>query len=290
VIPLVVASGRTRQLPSGQELTGIAWKNAVANFAALPAVSNVTGDTRITLDTLTEYTWDGSRWQPSSLLDLTHGSQDYDDFEADVLASDLNWSNSVTGTAAAATVVSTNVDTNHFGVRQLSTGTTLSGRVGLYTSIGSRQIGGSQFFTEALIRFPTLSTITERYSFRFGIGNFWNTSTLTPVNGIYFEYDDAVSLNWRSVNHNGALLTAQTSTVAVLAGAWIRLGLLYVDAPTAQSSFFINGVQAGAAITTNLPNATALGFGFRILKSIGTTARTALLDYFLQRTRLTVAR
>lgn len=38
------------------------WKNYVATVSALPALNNVLGDTRITLDTLNIYAWNGSAW------------------------------------------------------------------------------------------------------------------------------------------------------------------------------------------------------------------------------------
>lgn len=46
------------------DLLGYTWKRTVANFAALPSVSNTDGDVRETLDTHTLYTWSGSAWVP----------------------------------------------------------------------------------------------------------------------------------------------------------------------------------------------------------------------------------
>lgn len=42
----------------------IQWKAPVANFAALPLVSNVNGDVRLVLDTRIAYSWDGTSWKP----------------------------------------------------------------------------------------------------------------------------------------------------------------------------------------------------------------------------------
>jgi len=39
------------------------WKPPVANLAALPATGNTIGDTRIALDTMVHYTWDGDSWE-----------------------------------------------------------------------------------------------------------------------------------------------------------------------------------------------------------------------------------
>jgi len=45
------------------------WKGPVTNFVALPAVGNDVGDTRITLDTLRLWIWNGSSWQPPVVSD-----------------------------------------------------------------------------------------------------------------------------------------------------------------------------------------------------------------------------
>jgi hypothetical protein len=47
------------------------WKAPVANFAALPAMGNVQGDVRQTLDTKELYTWTGAAWV------LVSGATDY---------------------------------------------------------------------------------------------------------------------------------------------------------------------------------------------------------------------
>ena len=47
-------------------VTAISWKAPVANYAALPAVGNVDGDVRLTLDTRVAYHWDNANtvWKP----------------------------------------------------------------------------------------------------------------------------------------------------------------------------------------------------------------------------------
>lgn len=42
------------------------WKPPVANLAALPATGNTIGDTRIALDTMVHYTWDGDSWETAA--------------------------------------------------------------------------------------------------------------------------------------------------------------------------------------------------------------------------------
>jgi len=42
------------------------WKPPVANLAALPATGNTIGDTRIALDTMVHWTWDGDSWETAA--------------------------------------------------------------------------------------------------------------------------------------------------------------------------------------------------------------------------------
>jgi len=42
------------------------WKPPVANLAALPATGNTIGDTRVALDTMVHYTWDGDSWETAA--------------------------------------------------------------------------------------------------------------------------------------------------------------------------------------------------------------------------------
>lgn len=245
-------------------------------------------DTTVNLWLVAQDTAEASQYWPV-LPELAHSSQDLDDFEDTAVASQLAWTTTTAGLAATVSTVTTNVDANHFGMRELSTGLTATGRAGFYRSLNQRLVGGSKIYFETLIRIPTLSVAAQRYTIRLGLGDFWNVATLTPVQGVYFEYDEATSLNWRVVNQNGAVLTAVDSGVAVVAGAFIKLAFFVQDVGP-QSTFYINGVQVpGTPIGTNLPTGL-LGFGYQILKSAGLLARTMLLDYFLQRTRLTVAR
>lgn len=59
----VVAATATAQPPGFGYKT---WKPPVANLAALPATGNSTGDTRVTLDTMVHYTWDGDSWETAA--------------------------------------------------------------------------------------------------------------------------------------------------------------------------------------------------------------------------------
>lgn len=271
------------------KLDGLAttWRDPVANYAALPAVGNVTGDVRITLNTLAAYVWDGTRWMPLGLQDLSVGHQSYEDFDQTAVAADLNWTTTVAGAAAAVTNNAALVDTNHFGIRQLASGSTAAGRAGHYQSLNTRLLGGSRNYSEWLVQINTLSNAGQRYLYRVGLGDFWAVATSSPVQGVFFEYDDSVSPNWLLVNQRAAARTVVNSGIAVVAGAWVKLGLLVTDVP-AQSEGFI----AGASIGVNaglLPN-QVVGYGQRILKSVGGTTRSVYIDYFLQRTRFTTPR
>lgn len=46
------------------QIENLYWRTPVASLAALPTADNVTGDSRLTLDTRTLYVWDGDSWEP----------------------------------------------------------------------------------------------------------------------------------------------------------------------------------------------------------------------------------
>lgn len=271
------------------KLDGLAttWRDPVASYATLPAVGNATGDVRIALNTLAAYVWDGSRWMPLGLQDLSVGHQSYEDFDQTTVAADLNWSTTVAGAAAAVTNNAALVNANHFGIRELATGSTAAGRAGFYQSVNTRLLGGARMYSEWLVQVNTLSNAGQRYLYRVGLGDFWNVATSSPVQGVFFEYDDSTSPNWLLVNQRAAARTVVNSGIAVVAGAWIKLGLLVTDVP-AQSEGFIAGVSIGVNAGL-LPN-QVVGYGQRILKAVGGTSRSIYTDYFLQRTRFTTPR
>jgi len=215
----------------------------------------------------------------------------YDDF----LGKPANWSpfdttfggTGTTGSVSAIAVGETGV----FGVWQLSTGVIADGYAEIIcaglTSVFS--LGQGIASLEAYIQLPTLSTSTDEYVFRFG---FMDSSTAgSGTDGVFFEYSRPTSVNWRIRCLSNSIATNMTSSTAV-STSWTRLKIV-VNAAGTSASFFINGTEvANSPITTNIPVGAGreLSIAAYIVKSVGTTARTAKLDYVAFDMDLTTAR
>lgn len=195
----------------------------------------------------------------------------------------LQWRAHPTGAAGTAvTIVTTNQDSTHFGVVELNTGTTTAGAAGMgrfATGVLTTTLGSGQIFTqEWLVRIPTVSDGTNTFTFRCG----WKTGIAsTPTDGVYFEYssDAPSSGNWigRTTASSTSTTASGGSTIALSAGAWTRLTITW-DGTT--MTFLVGGVSIGTS-TTNIPT-VALAESIDVIKSAGTLARTALVDYFAQ--------
>lgn len=211
-----------------------------------------------------------------------------EDWIATGIAGDNAWTNTVSGTGAASTIVTTNMTSNNFGIVQHTTGTTATGRAAHSLSVTAGFFGGGIATFEALIYIPTLADATQDYRIRLGYGD--TVDGNDQVDGVYFEYDRGVSANWRLRTANNSSRTTTDSGVAVAAGAWLKLGWV-VNAGGTSVSYTINGTSVGTVAAT-IPTAVARVCGpFIIISKIaGTTARTLLVDYFFSRHVFTTPR
>lgn len=197
----------------------------------------------------------------------------------------------VSGTGATVSNV-TVTETGVFGILALETGTSTTGRSVLYSgrsALGAAlSLGQGVTKIKTKIKIPTLSTSGERYKIIFGLAG--DSTTATINDGIYFEYDDATSTNWRIQSANDGTRSAANTTTVVAAGSWIRLEVA-ANANASVVSYLINGSTV-ATSTTNIPTGTAdpvspiLG----IFKSAGSSNRTIQTDYVGFSLELTTAR
>ncbi|MGI0076818.1 MAG: hypothetical protein ACREAU_05365, partial [Nitrosopumilaceae archaeon] len=234
-------------------------------------------------------------WHPFG----AHGGAGYsflfDDFLSEVSIttsfSTLGWAANLTGTGTALADVNTGINSTDgaFGVIQLATGTTTTGRVGMSLGALNLVFGYGQHIQEWRIQVPTLSTAAEEFLSYVGFTDNYAIAG-DVVDGIYFQYDRLTSANWRICTANNSTRTKTTTSTAVTAGTWIKLGIV-VNAAGTSVEFFINGVSVGTT-TTNIPTAAGrdTGMGCKIEKTAGTTSRTFLVDYFKNHTFFTTAR
>lgn len=192
--------------------------------------------------------------------------------------------NSGTG---AATSAGTAWASNVVGVVRSTTGTTATGRTAVVSAATAVSLGGGAWKYEEKIRIPTTSNSTERYQFAVGFIDVF--TSVNQVDGAYLLYDEGGATtgstatgNWQTVTTSNSSRTfnqnAQNST-AVVQGTEITVSI-EVNAAANSVVFKVNGVIIGTH-TSTIPTGAGreTGFGWLLIKSVGTTARTVDVDY-----------
>jgi len=199
------------------------------------------------------------------------------------------WAGNQSGTGATS---SDQVGTNlRPGLNQLTTGTTATGYAYLYTggaALGAFLFGNGTYTMEGDIYIGNLSDVTETYTLRFGFGD---SGTGTPVDGAYFYYTDAgANPNWYRNTVSNSVLTSTDTTVAAVAGAWIRLKVV-VNLNATSVEYFINGTSVGSNVA-NIPSGAGRNTAaiYSLIKSAGTTSRYARIDWAWLHIDLTASR
>jgi hypothetical protein len=120
------------------------------------------------------------------------------------------------------------------------------------------------------------------------------------VDAVAFVYDEggvstgsAASANWQAVTSSNSTRSwngSASGSAVVTAGQWDRLKIV-VNAAGTQADFYVNDTLRFSH-TTNIPAAAGreLGFGWLLIKSVGTTARTVDFDYLMVEQDFTTAR
>jgi len=190
----------------------------------------------------------------------------------------LGWQIASSGTNAAWANVNLVPDGNYFGAVSANTGTTSTGRTMAYLNLGGVLFGNGSVEFEARVRIPILANIIDDYDFY--IGFFDQTAAGDAVDGVYFEYNFTVSgTNWLLKSSNNSIRTQVISTAPIVANIWQRLRIV-VNATGTQANYYVNDTLVGT-ITTNIPtaNGRVTGPAIKIEKTLGTTNRTAEIDY-----------
>jgi hypothetical protein len=190
-----------------------------------------------------------------------------------------------TGAASGSDITQTAANP---GIWKILTGTTTGGWAYLSANNSSSNLflGGGLTTFEVIEKLSALSDGTDTYLVTLGL---INTQISTPVNGVYFTYSHGTnSGNWTFNCTKASSTTSVDTGVAASASAYQRLTWVMNSAGTSVQAY-VNGVAAGAAITTNIPIA-ALQPCFQIVKSAGTTSRTIFLDAYALQIHLAVAR
>ena len=129
-----------------------------------------------------------------------------------------------------------------------------------------------------------LSTSTERFQVRCGIHDGGAGTDVTD--GVYFEYDEATSTDWRACAAGTSTRTKNTITgFTPTAGVYHWIGI-WVNAAWTRVEYFYSSdsvtwtLFATAIADANIPTATELcGFGVTMNKTVGTTQRNNWVDF-----------
>lgn len=186
---------------------------------------------------------------------------------------------------------STNISapaSNRPGSIQMSTGAiSATGGSIFQLDVSNILLGGGIMVYETDVLIPTLGVTAQEFIFRCGLGDSAAAGT-EPANGVYFQYAQGIGGNfWSIKTANSSTRTITTSTIAVAANTWYKIGFM-VNAAASSITFYVNDVSAGT-ITTNIPTNVCSPF-FQLVKSAGITARTVNVDYFSLVQQFTVSR
>lgn len=195
--------------------------------------------------------------------------------------------------------VDTNVrasEVNHPGIASLTTGTTTTG----YASIVSRYasgilLGGGAWRLRAIFLVPALSDGTDTYTLHVGFGD--SQVAGNPTDGIFLRYTHGTnSGKFEAVTRSNGTETATDTGVTVAIDTWYRLDIV-VNEDASEVEFWLREADTGdsnlvATNTTNIPSGTGRETAVQasILKSAGTTARLAHVDYLGGRCEFTTQR
>lgn len=162
----------------------------------------------------------------------------------------------------------------------LETGTATTGAAGFFAGGTSSLLLGNNdiWYYELATRLPTLSDGTESYTYFAG---FSDNNFGEATDGCYFRYTHSVnSGNWQGVCRNNSTESTCDTGIAVASGTWYRLTVT-VNGTGTSADFLTDGVSR-CQVATNIPTSSGRETSYTnaIVKSAGTTERTALIDYF----------
>lgn len=203
----------------------------------------------------------------------------------------MGWAVLVSGTGAAWAFTQYGSDnTEHaIGAIEVQTGTTNAGMSVLSKGSANFSLGrGNTFKLRMRSALKNLSDGTERYTVYQGFGD--SIGSVEHTNGAYFRYSDSVNGGrWQAVVRDGGVETSADTGVA--ADLLYSIFEIRVNSGATSVAFYINGVLV-ATLAANIPSGATdyLGLNFKILKSVGTTSRSFVMDWYDLLITRTVAR
>lgn len=205
-----------------------------------------------------------------------------------------DWSNSVGGAGAVATVTTTDHvggSLHVVGEWGIGTGTTATGRGAFYKPPFVGFGDGTTYEFEARVTNGALSTVAEEFQLTVGFGDTFNAAGL-PVDGACFIYRRLTDGDfWVCVTRSNSVETKTVTAVAPAGYSAMTILTIVVNDTGTSVLFYIDGVLVGTH-ASNIPTGASrlTGMGMKLEKTAGTTARFAYVDYFFLRKTRTAAR
>jgi hypothetical protein len=266
--PLSVSS--TTVVPNLKAATANAINSSTTSVDTSAATAPSSGQV-LTATSSTTATWQtpsgGSGW----LSDPYTYRYYSDDFVGKQVASP-SYDSTVAGTAASSAISLGNMS-------EIGTGTTTTGTATLMATINipSGKLGGLEY--NALASINAVSDGTNTFEYRVGVT--LTNLTSDPSRGVYFRYTHSVnSGNWQCVSRSGGVETVINTAVAPTLYNYSTQAIstlkFVVNAGATSIEFFINNVSMGT-ITTNIPTSGVSYEGHGIVKSAGTSSRSATM-------------
>lgn len=169
------------------------------------------------------------------------------------------------------------------GAFQLETLTSSTGVASMYFAdslINPTYFGAAHIDTAQNVYFDNLSNGTQTYTYQFGIVPTPSSTTLAVNNSVGIRYSHGINsgkFEGFTRNNSGTESTVDLGvTVAANTNYTLRVA---IDKSLSEVRFYVNNAYAGR-VTSNLPNAVATGSRAIIVKSVGTTDRTALVSRY----------
>lgn len=190
-----------------------------------------------------------------------------------------------TGRNAAGANWSVTGEAGHPGILRLQAGTGANGRAEVHAGVGFENViagGGNPLVFEALVS-PRVSVASaDVQELLVGIGDAnWDTNGVNPLAaGIFLRYQPGADSHWVGVVRSASTETVRASTTAPVSGNWYRLGFTLTPTGTPSVQFTLNGVNFGAAVTTNIPS-SLLSAGVRAASNAGSLNPELWTDYLL---------
>lgn len=255
--------------PTVTQVTGVILqpKTTAQRLALTPVNGEIVYDTSLR----SLFIYNGTHWFPAQTMDPISGFIISEDWANNSVTGNTNLS--VTGNTGSDSGAIFDGNTNAIGQVYLEQTNPTGGYTTLYYG-NSYALGAQSMFFDLRAYVSALSTGAQEYIINLGFGD--QVDATTFAEGIYFSYDRATDGDfWSCKTTNSSATTKTVTAVAPVAGTYQTFS---VYATPSAVQFSIGGVLV-ATHTVNIPTALVAP-KFRIVKTVGSTARRLVLDFF----------